>query len=287
MMGWSERLAFRAWLFERRYAETTVRQYLEYAARFHEHQREQGSTLRRATVDDILAFLRTLPTTATSWNGARKSLIAYYRFAGRRAGGPAAELEHVPEKDALPRALDPELHDRFLRSARALGPIHHVVGLTFATTGCRFSEMRSARWHQFDLVSPVATWEIIGKGAACRGPRLRRLPLHSQLVPILRSWKATCGSAEWFLPGHRLGTRMSEGSLRAVFREICAVDGLDGTVPHQLRHTAASVAIERGANVREVQEFLGHRDLNSTQRYLRVQSSRLQSLVEALPAEPG
>lgn len=279
---WADRHGFRLWLAEERYARKTVEVYMGYVSRAVRHF-EGGGTLGRATPEQLRGFMTTLPRSAASWNQARKALRAYYRYRGRRPN-PIEEIPFVPEPHRLPRALSDEGHERFLAAARALGGVHEVIGLVFATTGCRFSELRRARWPEFELRGEAPWWRITGKGAARRGPRIRQVPLHPLVAPVVVAWEHRGGSPEWVLPGQTPDVHASEAWLRDRFREITVLAGLDGTTPHQLRHTVATVALEQGADLRQVQELLGHANLSTVQIYTEVRPSRLRDLVEALPA---
>lgn len=283
-MGWSDHRAFRSWLLEQRYATATVDVYVRYAVRCHELLAGDPTLkpMRRAGVDEIETFLATLPATAPSWNLARKALSAYFRYAGRRPN-PADEVRSIPEPHRLPRPLSADGHARFVDATRELGGVHEVVGLLLATTACRFTELQRARWTQFDLGPGDALWRISGKGSGRRGPKPRLVPIHSAVAPVLRKWRAAVAPADWLFPGGSRDGHVSPTALRATFREICDVAGLDDVVPHMLRHTVATLTLEARRDLREVQELLGHASMSSTQGYTQVLPSRLREAVEALP----
>jgi integrase len=280
----ADRQAFRAWLLEQRYAPATITVYVGYAGRCGELLAAQGRPpLRRAGPDDVRAFLAALPATASSWNQARKALIAYYRSIGRR-GHPVEGIDHVPEPRRLPRPLSTDGHARFLGAARVLGGRHQLVGLMFATTACRFSSLQRARWIELELDGDAPYWHMTTKGADRRGPNQLHVPLHSAVVPLLGAWRRSCGSPLWVLPGGARAGHMGERALRTTFREICDLAGLENVVPHQLRHTVATTVLEQCGDLRAVQELLGHANLATTQIYTKVRPSRLRAVVEALPA---
>lgn len=285
-MRWSERWGFRVWLLEQRYAPETVDIYLSYATRCHEllatAQPVRSRSLRRARPDDLRTFLASLPPTAPSWNQARKALSAYYRYIGRRPS-PVEDIPSVPEPRRLPRPLSAEGHVQFLGAAQALGGVHRIVGLLFATTGVRFAGLQRARWAQFELDGAAPWWQIQGKGSGRHGSTPYQVPLHSAVTPALVAWRAVTGP-EWVLPGGARAGHISEPMLRRRFAEICELAGIDGVTPHVLRHTVATAALEQCGDLRAVQELLGHANISSTQLYTAVLPSRLREVVEQLPA---
>lgn len=282
-MNWSGQREFTRWMIEHRYAPKSIEAYVSHARRCHTLLAADGQTLRRARTSDIRRYMSTLTVSAASWNQARKALKAYYRSISRRPN-PVDDIEAVPEPDRLPRPLSEEGHERFLAATHALGGVHRVIGLLFATTGVRFSGLQHARWGQFELRGDAPLWRIEGKGSGRRGPKSYQVPLHGEVVPVIVAWRLQCSSPEWVLPGGTRAGHISERMMRGAFADICQLAGLPGVVPHQLRHTVATAALERSDNLRAVQELLGHADITSTQRYTKVMPSRLRSLVEQLPA---
>lgn len=272
---------FRAWLRDEQYSPRTERTYLVYVRRAYA---ATGGRLRGATVHELVEWVATLPPTATSKNQARKALAAFYRSIGRRPN-PALELPIARPPRRLPRPLGERAHARFRAAARELGGMHEVVALLFATTGCRFTELRCARWADLELDESSSWWRIEGKGARRSGPRERIVPLHPAVVPVLAAWRAARHGTGWVFPSPADPLRpVSEAMLRREFAVICELAGLDGVVPHQLRHTVATMALEQSLDLRGVQELLGHASVATTQIYTRVLPSRLRDLVDALPA---
>lgn len=282
---------FRAWLRSQYYAPATARIYADYVRRAEEFVAELSPSLRVVTVEVLEEFLASLPPSASSRNQARKALIAYFRFAsgGRRRRSPAAELGSIPERRYLPRPLSIEDQCRFIEAAARLGGVHKVIGYGYAFTGCRFSELRRARWHEFKLEGRDPQWRIEGKGAQRRGAKQRIIPLHATVVSALRWWRAVSESADYLFPARARTSSapyLGATAMRRLFREICDAAGLDA-VPHVIRHTVATRALEVTKDLRAVQELLGHESLNTTQVYTSVIPERLREAIEALPSPPA
>lgn len=267
---------FAAWLREQRYADDTVRNYTIYARRAEEFLGD----LTEAGPDELMDWLRTLPPTAGSWNQGRKALGAWYRYR-EVDPSPVEKIPGAPEPRRLPRPITEDEFTRFIAAARALGGEHRVIGLMFPSTACRFFELQRARWSQLDL-GPKPSWRIEGKGSGRRGRKPRVVPLHPEVAPALVAWRLVSRDPVFVLPGASGEGWISDTALRRRFDDICALAGVDAT-PHQLRHAAASIALERTMDLRAVQLLLGHESLQTTQVYTKVGTHRLADLVASLP----
>lgn len=267
---------FASWLTERHYSPATVACYVGYVQRA---ERAVGA-LEAASADGLYDWWTTLPTSSSSRNGGRKALIAFYKSIGARTGGPAVELPVLAAPDGRPRPVGPDAFTRLRGAAARLGGVHAAVAVLFATTGCRFSEARKARWDQFDLEG--GSWRIVGKGRRQRGPKLREVPLHPTAVAVLADWRWGCGSQVWVFPSVVNPQRpVSEQTMRRRVYAIAREAGVGERVnPHRWRHTFATAALESG-NLAAVQDVLGHADPATTRRYAAVGFDRMRQAVDA------
>lgn len=279
----AERGEFRSWLAEQGYSRRTCQLYGQLTSRCASDLRQRGVTLGRARVDDLHSFWVTVPPTRPSRNGVRSALIAYYKYRGRKDGGPAAELPNLPEGMRLPRARSDDDRVLYLAAGRRLGLEHEVLAAVLAYTGCRIGEVEHARWHEFDLHSNDPAWYVHGKGSRRRGPKERKVDINDSLLTVLLRWRVASGSADWLFPstqsvtGHR-----GQTSLRRMNAQICEAADIEKATPHQWRHTVATIALDRSRDIRALQELLGHSSLATTQVYTRVLPGRLRALVETL-----
>lgn len=248
-------------------------------------ENQRGVGLVDADVDDLYDWIDTLPEGRATRQQARSALLAYYRFLGRHDGAPAGELPSIRKKPGLPRPVDTNEYLGLVDVAVEMGGAHEVIVLMLAYTGCRISELRLARWDQIDLGTAKPGWRIRGKGSNRSGPKDRLVPLNAALVPVLRRWRGVCGSGRWLFPSDRSASGvLSDPTVRRHLYEVNERAGGDHVVPHRLRHTAATEWLERGADIRVVQELLGHADLSTTQVYTKVSDRKMREAVELIPA---
>ena len=158
---------------------------------------------------------------------------------------------------------------------------------TLYSTGARVSEVVRLDLRDLDLAGEVA--KVFGKGA-----RERFVPLGRFAVEALEAWldarakdRATAHPLDPALSPadpvfvNRFGGRLTDRGVRKILAKNLAKAGLPSTVtPHTLRHSFATHLLDRGADLRAVQELLGHRDLSSTQIYTHVSTERLREIYE-------
>lgn len=268
---------FRTWLRTQRYSPATIRNYANYVTRA-----GRAVNLRNgATADELTAYCSTLSPGCAI--GTRKALIAYYTFRGRtRRDNLGYDIVVPPSPKRRPRAHATEEWDAMIAAARHLGGIHEIVGLMFAWTGARFSSVRYARWHQFDLDVSTPTWEAVVKAANRSGPRLFTIELRTDLANVIRAWRDHATSRDWLFPGGAAGGVISEHELREVYRDIAEAADVR-SVPHQQRHSLATALYEQTGDPLIVQEVLGHSDLNTSKGYIRMSQTRIRAALEELP----
>jgi integrase/recombinase XerC len=147
---------------------------------------------------------------------------------------------------------------------------------TIYSAGLRVSELTGMNVADLDLDAGVA--HVRGKGK-----RERLALLGDQATAALRTWLAVRGSTgpagskqdAVFL--NKRGGRLTPRSVARMLEKYLALTGLDPrTSPHSLRHSFATHLLDNGADIRSVQELLGHRSLATTQIYTHVTTQRLQ-----------
>ena len=210
------------------------------------------------------------------------SLSTFFRYLvveGKVAENLARLLSAPAVWDRLPDVLGPETVAKLLESPSpetALGARDRAILETLYATGFRASEAVGLRLRDLDLTA--LTIRCIGKG-----DKQRVVPLGSRardaLIHYLASARPRLGSRQLepeavFLS--RRGRALSRLALWRIVKQHAATIGVSAKVsPHTLRHCFATHLLAGGADIRVVQELLGHASIGTTQIYTRVEVSRL------------
>jgi integrase/recombinase XerC len=119
-----------------------------------------------------------------------------------------------------------------------------------------------------------------------KGGRQRTIPIHPALPPLILDYYATRQPlVERALFIGVQGKRLKDMQLDQLFRHYVEASGVGErkrVTPHTLRHVFASELLHAGANLRQIQELLGHKHLDSTQRYTRVNAHELRGAIKRL-----
>ena len=150
----------------------------------------------------------------------------------------------------------------------------------FAYAGLRRSELLGLDWDDVDLDRRLIRVRV------AKGGRQRVVPIHPGLVPLFLEYLDTrlpLDDRALFVGVQ--GRRLSQGILTQTFLRYARAAGVNTRkriTPHTLRHVFASELLH-AANLRQIQELLGHKHLDSTQRYTRVTAHELRGAVKRLP----
>jgi integrase/recombinase XerC len=241
-------------------------------------------------VRSFLAALHREGLSARSRGRALSAVRGLFRFARREGAVEADPAAGVPAPRAgrdLPRHLRPGEIEALLEAPAGDGALavrdRALLELLYAS-GLRVGELVGLDWRDLDLSARVV--RVLGKGG-----KERMVPFGREAERALRAWlgewetvrfgaagAATAGDGRDGEPvflNHR-GGRLSDRSVRRVVdRAVEAAAVAAGVHPHTLRHTFATHLLEGGADLRAIQELLGHASLATTQRYTHVDIERL------------
>jgi tyrosine recombinase XerC len=270
---------------ERRLAAHTLRAYGLDLAQLEAFLGARGRAVLAADLQDLRAFLATLKKTASPRSAARKlaAVRGLYRFLRRRGwieSSPAERLRSPVLERRLPRVLDRDEVLALLEATGAGGDLElrdrALLEVLYAS-GLRVSELVGL--DRVDLDLGVRVLRVLGKGGKER------------LVPVGRP--ACQALAAWFPARERLlararrpapeavflnqaGGRLSDRSVRRILdRWIVRAGVLHNVSPHALRHSFATHLLQAGADLRAIQELLGHASLSTTQTYTHLDLEHL------------
>jgi site-specific recombinase XerD len=203
---------------------------------------------------------------------------------------PALVLRTPKKPDALPDVLDRRELARLLRTVERPDVWErHFEGrrerdrlllALFAYAGLRRGELLGLDWDDIDLERRLI------RVRKAKGGRQRVVPIHPALEPLFLDYlqlRISDPERALFVGVH--GRRLTPTILTQTFLRYGRAAGVTNrkrVTPHTLRHVFASELLRAGANMRQIQELLGHRHLDSTQRYTRVTAHELRGAVRRL-----
>jgi len=267
-------------------SENTTINYAVDLCQFVDYLMSQGindvgaieSTHVRAFLRDVVGF-GYARTSAARKLSAIKGLTSFLKKRGLVESDVAARLKGPRLPKRLPRALPYEdvvkLIEKGPRGDKTLRD-KAVLELLYGC-GLRIAEASALKWEQVDLKE---RWiRVVGKG-----DKERIVPMGRYAVKALKDWKDSGESSDTYVfPGEK-GGFIAVRTLRRIVTRCAKNAGLSGVTPHALRHSFATHMLERGANLRVLQELLGHESLMTTQRYLKVTAEQLKkSYIKAHP----
>ena len=256
--------------------EITVRDIEDYL-----QARLRGTGLTNHVLVDRLGRKRRTPRkpTLNSVDKDRTVLVTFFNWAIQReycATNPAKKVRRLRfSPTRVQRFLsEDELARLFAASEEPLTTIL-AVG---AYTGLRKEEILRLRWKEVDVPRGVIRLQSLAGARETKTKAHRDIPIH----PVLRERLETLPHENELLfpsPRRQGGWLDLRGSMGAV----CKKAGIEPFRFHDLRHTFASRVLESGADLRTLQELLGHRDIRSTMIYAHLQRDRTRKVIENLP----
>ena len=275
---------------ERGRAEGTISAYRRDLRTYVAWLRTQGRALDEVTEEDLSAFIASLRDRELAPASVARTMVpvrALHRFLADEGGAPTdpgahLELPRVPK--GLPKALTEEEVGRLLDAPVGDRPAvlrDRAMLEVLYGTGVRVSELVGLSIGDVDLDS--ALLRAFGKGS-----KERIVPIGVPAVRSLVAWfgpegRPRMAPAQWRRRGDAeavflnvRGGRLSRQGAWDVLRRYARLVDLEGKLtPHVLRHSCATHMLDHGADIRAVQELLGHASISTTQVYTLVSTERL------------
>ena len=258
---------------------TDLRAYLDWA----ERNELDPVGLDRRQLRRYLAELDSAKYARSSIARRLSSLRTFFDYLVREdvvKNDPTTILATPKTPTRLPRGISDELLTRLLEAPdpdSATGLRDRAILELLYATGMRVGELSGLDVSSLNRASQTVI--VMGKGS-----KERLLPLHHVAMKRLEDYLTEgrprlikLDSEAMFLSTR--GNRMSTDAIRRMFkRHLASVEGSDDISPHSLRHTFATHLLEGGADLRTVQELLGHVALSTTQIYTHVGGARLKKI---------
>jgi integrase/recombinase XerD len=271
-------------------APGTVAAYTADARAFIDFLHTAGKSPADAAIGDVAAWAAARQLggaearTLAKANSALRSLFRFLVDEGLVGSNPARLLESPRVPMRIPRCLSPEEVDRLLVCCDTADPVGLRDAALFElvySCGLRASEATDLTLERVSLTEGIV--RVMGKGS-----RERLVPVGGRATAMLQRYLAearpslarTGKPADALFLG-RLGRKLSRKTVWRAFKRLAALAGLDGTA-HTLRHSFATHLLSGGADLRSVQELLGHADIATTQIYTHVSQDALRRVHNTL-----
>ncbi|MDO5727110.1 MAG: tyrosine recombinase XerC [Bowdeniella nasicola] len=257
---------------------------------------EEGSDLRQADLGDLLEAIttRTLRThladlaarghkraSLARHSAALRHFFSWAHHVGLVETNPAARLQAPRADVTLPTVLRVDEVARLLECAESEAATGEPIAVRdlaifelMYASGLRISEVCALQQGAIDFDRAVV--RVRGKGN-----KTRIVPIGKPALEAIQRWQAcraevVKGERDELFVGVR-GGRLDPRTIRAALHRLAARAGVRDIAPHALRHSAATHVLDGGADLRSVQELLGHSSLSTTQRYTHVTQERLRA----------
>lgn len=275
---------------EKNYSAHTLRAYgrdLENFLIFLERDFLDGETegmeveaIDSLAVRSFLAALHRQGLSARSRGRTLAAVRSFFNWAcrqGLRSSNPVRGIKTPKVPKTLPRHLRPGEVETLLEVHHGDEPLERRNAALFEllyATGLRVGELVSLDWNDLDLSGRVL--RVMGKGS-----KERMVPFGGPAAESLRKWLEVWDSVHQDKEGEPVflnfrGGRLTARSVRRILDQTVRDAALaQGVHPHTLRHTFATHLLEAGADLRTIQELLGHSSLATTQKYTHVDVDRL------------
>lgn len=290
---WSERWR-RQMALERGLSANTVESYTHNLRDFSQWlcSRRRPKSPSEVTKEDVESYMVTLyerRTTPTTQARTLSALRSFFRFLISENIITTAPTDFISTPKcgrALPDTLSTEEIDAMLSTidlSSIAGHRDRAILEMLYSCGLRVSELLSLRTNDVSLEE--GTLRVVGKGRKMRlvpisHEAMRQLKLYLQTRPLF----VTPLSEDYIFLNLRGGKVLSRMAAFTIVERAAKMAGITKSIsPHTLRHSFASHLLEGGADIRQVQELLGHSNIVTTEVYTHINTRHLHSIINSLP----
>ncbi len=243
---------------------------------------EDIKSISRMTINSYVRTLRERKLAPTSVIRKVASLRGFFKWAtssGILDKNPAATLEQPKTPQRLPKVVSVKEIDEMLHNN--LTPLEHVIMELLYSCGLRVSELVNLKINDIDLSSKYV--RCFGKGS-----KERIIPIGEQAKSVVKEFLPT---RDFLIKKFNLATKnllIKDNGHFVTRQDIYSFIHNQGKLihknisPHTLRHSFATHLLENGADLRVVQELLGHSDVSTTQLYTHISKKRLKEVYFAI-----
>ncbi len=271
---------------EKGLSANSIESYAHDLSRLGNWAEKNGEDLLELTRTDLREWLIDLSAEKLSENSKRRLISAvrgFYKFLmfdGHIKNNPAEDLVAPQRGVYLPRFLNRSEIETLLAvpdTSTEIGLRDRAILELMYASGLRVSEAANVRINDIDLDGGILT--TTGKGS-----KTRRVPVGASAIEWIRSYLALRRKKEnieidnMFV--NAAGTPIDRQTIYISITQYAEKCGLVGVSPHTLRHSFATHMIQNNADIRSVQQMLGHADISTTQIYTHITSAHLKKNYE-------
>ena len=272
-------------LLERGMSANTRDAYLRDADRLCNCLAETGTAVPDASSGQLQQFVADLhdlgiaPRSQARIISGMKSLYRYLHLEGLIETDPTLKIDTPRLGRHLPEVLSVEEIDAMVEAVdtdKPEGPRNRAIIETLYGCGLRVSELCNLEISRVDFDAGILS--VTGKGS-----KERLVPMSEESIrwigeyAVWRSQLPVQRGEEPYLFLNRRGHRLSRVMIFYIVRELAALAGVRKSIsPHTLRHSFATHLLEGGANLRAIQQMLGHESIATTEIYLHIDNTRLR-----------
>ncbi len=273
---------------EKHASQNTVSSYLRDISQFVDYLQARGPELLEVTAETVQAYMDWMlsrgksAASVTRFLASVKSFYNFQIFSGKVKANPAKGVAAAKAERKYPKILTSKEVDLFLEQPQCVDAKgfrdHAMLELLYAT-GIRVSELITLDLEDLNLAAGFIHCSSKGKE--------RIIPLYRTAVKALQdyAWKIRpqliSDEEETALFVNMNGERMSRQGFWKIIKYYQEKAGIEKEItPHTLRHSFAVHLLENGADLRSIQEMLGHADISSTQIYTHVVKGNLKDVYQ-------
>ena len=273
-------------LLERGFSSNTLDAYLKDLGKLLDYYLQEGIDFRKVTLNQLQTFVATLMDLGITTRSIARILAGvrtFYKFLELESEiitDPTELLESPSRSGHLPDVLSVQEIDLLIDTIdmdKAEGQRDRAIIETLYSCGLRVSELCNLKIG--DLFLDEGFIRVHGKGK-----KERLVPISPRAIDELNRWFIERDSIT-IRPGHedavfvsfRRGTSLSRITIFHIVKTLAAQTGIRSTVsPHTFRHSFATHLLEGGANLRAIQEMLGHEEIGTTEIYMHIDRHHLR-----------
>ncbi|VAX22177.1 Site-specific tyrosine recombinase XerD, partial [hydrothermal vent metagenome] len=275
---------------EKNRSQNTVDAYRQDVTRFIKRAKLKSSkAVKTITPQDIVSYLKSLRSSGASARTSARALASIKSFYKYLVGedimisSPAEVIQSPKLGRSIPAVLSTEEVEKILSAPNIKTPegVRDVAMLeTIYATGFRASELVAIKLKDINL--DMGYISTIGKGS-----KERAVPLGEVATEQIREYRTTArplllkNRVSDFLFVTRRGSKMTRQGFWKMIKQRAKQAGILKKIsPHSMRHSFATHLLEHGADLRSVQQMLGHSDISTTQIYTHIARTRISEIYE-------